>query len=152
RLYEMFMGPLEKEKVWNTDAVAACRRFLARVFDIVQSKEKHSDVTDTQTLRLTHRLIHKVDHDCEHLMFNTSIAKMMEFVNEFTKYETFSRWAMQTFVQLLSPFAPHVAEELWQELGCKESLSYVPFPKADAQYLEDEVVTYVIQVNSRVRA
>lgn len=151
RLYEMFMGPLEKEKVWNTDAVAACRRFLARAYDLVASKEKHTDETNEETLRLTHRLIAKVDSDIDNLMFNTSIAKMMEFVNEFSRYERYSTWALAIFVQLLAPFAPHIAEELWQMLGRKETLSYMPFPSFDPKYLEDAVVTYVIQVNGKLR-
>src|SRR5574338_158565 len=148
----MFMGPLEKEKIWNTDTVAACRRFLARAYEFVSAKEKHVDTTSDDILKLTHRLIIKVDSDITNLMFNTSIAKMMEFVNEFSKQERYSTWALKTFVQLLSPFAPHIAEEMWQMLGCTESLSYMPFPVGDPKYLEDEVVTYVIQVNGRVRA
>lgn len=152
RLYEMFMGPFEKEKIWNTDAVAACRRFLARVFDCVVQTDKHTTHIDLATQKLTHRLIAKVGRDIENLMFNTSIAKMMEFVNEFSRYEAYSIWALKTFVQLLSPFAPHIAEELWQLLGQTESLSYAAFPVADPAFLEDEVVTYVIQVNGRLRA
>lgn len=151
RLYEMFMGPLEKEKIWNTDAVAGCQRFLFRSFDLANAKEKHTDETDEKTLKLTHRLIAKVDSDIEHLMFNTSIAKMMEFVNEFSKFPRYSTWALKIFTQLLSPFAPHIAEEMWQMLGCTESLSYAPFPKVDTRYLEDEVVTYVFQVNGKLR-
>ncbi|MBS0655210.1 MAG: leucine--tRNA ligase, partial [Verrucomicrobia bacterium] len=109
RLYEMFMGPLEKEKIWSTDAVAGCQRFLSRAFDLVAAEEKHTDETDDQTLRLTHRLIAKVDRDIEQMMFNTSIAKMMEFVNEMSRMERYSKWALKIFAQLLSPFAPHIA-------------------------------------------
>lgn len=151
RLYEMFMGPLEKEKVWNTDAVAACRRFLARAYDLVAATDKHTDETDEETLRLTHRLIAKVGSDIENLMFNTSIAKMMEYTNEMSRRDSYSKWSLKIFVQLLSPFAPHIAEELWQMLGQKEELSYMPFPTYDTAYLEDAVVTYVIQVNGKVR-
>lgn len=151
RLYEMFMGPLEKEKNWNSDAVIACRRFLARAFDFVLATDKHTDDTDDETLKLTHRLIAKVDHDIDQLMFNTSIAKMMEFVNEFGKYEKYSKWAMKTFVQLVSPFAPHIAEEMWQMLGGMGELSYQPFPTYDPKHLVDDVVTYVIQVNGKLR-
>ncbi len=151
RLYEMFMGPLEKEKVWNTDAVAACRRFLARAFELVAAQEKHTDETSEEVLRLTHRLIAKVESDIENLMFNTSIAKMMEYVNEVSRHETYSKWSLAIFVQLLSPFAPHIAEEMWRMLGKKEELSYMPYPKHDDKYLEDAVVTYVIQVNGKLR-
>jgi leucyl-tRNA synthetase len=151
RIYEMFMGPLEKEKPWNTDAVAACRRFLARAFDFVEQKEKHTNEMNEETARLIHRLIVKVDHDIEHLMFNTSIAKMMEFVNEFSRFDTYSVPALKIFVQLLSPFAPHVAEEMWQKLGDCQELSFMPFPKADPLFLEDATVTYVVQVNGKLR-
>lgn len=151
RLYEMFMGPLEKEKVWNTDAVAACRRFLARAYDLVAAKDKHTDETNEETLKLTHRLIAKVGSDIDNLMFNTSIAKMMEYTNEVSRYEKYSTWSLKIFVQLLSPFAPHIAEELWSMLGMKEELSFATFPAYNAAYLEDSVVTYVIQVNSKVR-
>lgn len=151
RLYEMFMGPLEKEKVWNTDAVAACRRFLARAFDLVAAKDKHSDETTEDTLRLTHRLIAKVKSDLDSLMFNTSIAKMMEYVNEVSRQESYSKWSLGIFVQLLSPFAPHIAEELWRMLGNSQELSFMPFPTFDPAFLEDAVVTYVIQVNGKVR-
>jgi leucyl-tRNA synthetase len=151
RLYEMFMGPLEKEKIWNSDAVAACRRFLARAYDFVQATDKHTDEMSADMLKLTHRLIAKVDSDITQLMFNTSIAKMMEFVNELSRQERYPRPALKIFVQLLSPFAPHVAEEMWQLLGCKEELSYMPFPTFDPAQLIDEVVTYVIQVNGKVR-
>ncbi len=151
RLYEMFMGPLEKEKVWNTDAVAACRRFLSRAFDFVAATEKHTDEIDEATARLTHRLIAKVDADIGNLMFNTSIAKMMEFVNEFSRFERYSIWALRVFAQLLSPFAPHIAEEMWQMLGCTGQLAYEPFPQADSRFLQDAVVTYVVQVNGKLR-
>ncbi len=151
RLYEMFMGPLEKEKVWNTDAVAACRRFLARIYEFVAATDKHSESTDEEIKRLTHRLIAKVGSDIDNLMFNTSIAKMMEYVNEVSRHDTYSTWSLKIFVQLLSPFAPHIAEELWHMLGMKEELSYMPFPVYDPAFLEDSVVTYVIQVNGKLR-
>ncbi len=151
RLYEMFMGPLEKEKVWNTDAVAACRRFLSRVYDLVAASEKHTDETDDDTLRLTHRLIAKVGSDIDSLMFNTSIAKMMEYVNEMSAKNSYSKWSLAIFTQLLSPFAPHIAEELWQMLGQRDQLSYKPFPSYDPALLEDSEVTYVIQVNGKLR-
>ena len=151
RVYEMFMGPIEKEKLWNTDAVAACRRFLARIYDIATS-DKLTDEETPESLRLAHRLIAKVAEDMELLQFNTSIAKMMEFVNEFSKFEKYPKKALVTLVQLLSPFAPHISEELWQILGQKSALSFTPYPIADPQFLQDEVVTYVVQVNGKLRA
>lgn len=150
RLYEMFMGPLEKEKIWNTDAVSGCRRFLNRFYDMVTS-EKVVDETSEEALKLGHRLVAGVEQDLEKLLFNTAIAKMMEFINDFTKLPKYPRSVLKMAIQSLMPFAPHIAEEMWQILGCKESLSYCPFPKADPKYLVDEMITYVVQVNGKLR-
>ena len=150
RLYEMFMGPLEKEKVWNTDAVAACRRFLSRIYTMVTSGRLTEDM-DTDTLRLMHKLVHKAESDLEALQFNTTIAKMMEFVNTLSQKETFPRKALEALVLILSSFAPHIAEEMWSLLGHTTSVAFESFPKADPQYLVDQVITYVIQVNGKLR-
>jgi leucyl-tRNA synthetase len=150
RLYEMFMGPLEKEKIWNTDAVSGCRRFLSRVYEIVHS-DKLTDEDSFEATKLGHRLVHGVSSDIEALQFNTAIAKMMEFINDFTRLESYPRSVVMKLAQVLMPFAPHLAEEVWEILGCTESLSYTPLPKVDEKYLEDEVVTYVVQVNGKLR-
>jgi leucyl-tRNA synthetase len=150
RLYEMFMGPLEKEKVWNTDAVSGCRRFLNRFYDMAFS-DKVSDQETEEALKLGHRLVHAVAKDIEGLQFNTAIAKMMEFINDFTKLETYPRSVIRMAAQALAPFAPHLAEEVWHHLGGEEELSYAPFPEAEANYLQDDVVTVVIQVNGKLR-
>lgn len=150
RLYEMFMGPLEKEKIWNTDAVSGCRRFLNRFYDMATS-EKLSDVETPEATKIGHRLIAGVAKDLETLQFNTAIAKLMEFMNDFTKLETYPRSVVKMATQALSPLAPHMAEEVWQIIGCKESLSDCPFPIADESLLQDEVITYVVQVNGKVR-
>ena len=151
RLYEMFMGPLDKEKIWNTDAVAACRRFLSRVYDVVSSDKVSNDESE-DAKKLINRLVAKITLDMEHLHFNTAIAKMMEFLNDFSKLPSYPHSCLITFVQVLMPFAPHLSEELWQKLGCKEPLNYLAYPKADSQYLQDTIVTFVIQVNGKLRA
>jgi leucyl-tRNA synthetase len=150
RMYEMFMGPLEKEKVWNTDAVSGCRRFLNRFHDMVFS-DKITDQSSEEALKLGHRLIHGVKNDLEGLQFNTAIAKMMEFMNEFTKLSHYPREVVKMAIQALAPFAPHMAEETWQYLKFKESLSYLPFPSINEAYLEDSVITYVVQINGKLR-
>lgn len=150
RLYEMFMGPLEKEKIWNTDAVSGCRRFLNRFYDMVTS-DKVTDEESEEALKLGHRLVAAVGSDIDKLMFNTAIAKMMEFINDFTKLEKYPHSVLKMAVQCLMPFAPHIAEELWEILGCKESLSYCPFPHADDKYMSDATITYVVQVNGKLR-
>lgn len=150
RLYEMFMGPLDKEKIWNTDAVSGCRRFLNRFYDMATSG-KVVEETSEEALKLGHRLVYGVASDVESLQFNTAIAKMMEFINDFTKLAHYPRSVIKMAVQALAPFAPHLAEEVWEYLAFEESLSYAPFPIAAEKYLEDDVVTYVIQVNGKLR-
>lgn len=151
RLYEMFMGPLDKEKIWNTDAVSGCRRFLNRFYDIAFS-EKVTDEISEEALKLGHRLVNGVAKDIEALQFNTAIAKMMEFINELTKLPSYPRMVIKMAVQALAPFAPHLTEEIWEKLGIEEPLSYAPFPIAEEKYLQDEIITYIVQVNGKLRA
>lgn len=150
RLYEMFMGPLDKEKVWNTDAVSGCRRFLNRFFDMIFS-DKITDEESEEANRLGHRLIDGVTNDIEALQFNTAIAKMMEFMNDFIKLPAYPKNVVRMAIQALAPFAPHLAEEAWERLGFKDSLPYAPLPVVDEKYLQDETITYVVQINGKVR-
>lgn len=150
RLYEMFMGPLEKEKLWNTDAVNGCRRFLNRFYDLATS-EKVTDEESEEALKLGHRLVYGVGTDLEGLLFNTAIAKMMEFINDFSKLTSYPRKVLKMATQVLMPFAPHLAEEIWEILGFKESLSVSHFPAYEEKYLHDPTITYVVQVNGKVR-
>lgn len=150
RLYELFMGPVEKEKVWNTDSVNGCRRFLTRFYDMATS-DKLTDESSEEALKLTHRLVHGVTKDVEGLLFNTAISKMMEFMNDFTKLPSYPKACVEKAIQVLAPFAPHMAEELWEALGHRELLAYVPFPTAESHYLEDAVITYVVQINGKLR-
>ena len=150
RLYEMFMGPFEREKFWNTDAVNGCRRFLNRFYDMVCS-DKVSDAENIEALKLSHRLVEAVTKDIESLQFNTAIARMMEFINAFIPLESYPRNCLKMAVQMLSPFAPHIAEELWQELGEKQSITYAPIPPVDPQYLVDDTAIYIVQINGKLR-
>lgn len=150
RLYEMFMGPLDKEKVWSSDAVSGCRRFLNRFYDMAISP-KVTDEQSEEATKLGHRLLHGVSEDLESLQFNTAIAKMMEFMNSFTKLPTYPKDVIKMATQALAPFAPHLAEEVWEHLGSKEPLSYAPWPKVDSKYLTDDVITYVVQINGKLR-
>ncbi|MFN0064996.1 MAG: leucine--tRNA ligase [Chlamydiales bacterium] len=149
RLYCMFMGPIDKEKIWNTDSVNGCRRFLNRFFEIATSEKLGES---EEGLPLAHKLVEGVTHDLEHFLLNTAISKMMEFVNNFTKLPVYSKQGVILAVQILAPFAPHMAEELWQHLGQKGSVIRAPWPKADPRFLITETVTYVVQVNGKVRA
>jgi leucyl-tRNA synthetase len=150
RLYEMFMGPFDKEKVWNTEAVSGCRRFLNRFYDLVMSDKVCEEETD-EALKLGHRLVYSVEKDIEAMQFNTAIAKMMEFINAFSQLPQYPKAALRMLTQVLYPFAPHIAEEAWEHLGGTESLTYIPFPSYDPVYLIDATVMYVVQVNGKVR-
>ncbi|MFY7842525.1 MAG: leucine--tRNA ligase [Rhabdochlamydiaceae bacterium] len=150
RLYEMFMGPFEKEKLWNTEAVTGCRRFLNRFYDLITSS-KVSDEECIEANRLGHRLVHGVEKDIESMQFNTAISKMMEFINGITALNIYPKKILKMAVQTLAPFAPHIAEEAWELLGESQSLSFTPFPSVDPQFLEEDTVMYVVQVNGKLR-
>lgn len=150
RIYEMFMGPFEKEKVWNTDAVNGAKRFLNRFYDLVMS-DKVTDSETPEALKLSHRLVAQVTADLDALQFNTAIAKMMEFINAFIPLPSYPKSCLKQAIQMLYPFAPHLSEELWQHLGCKEQLTYAKIPAVEEKYLVDTIATYVIQINGKMR-
>ena len=158
RLYEMFMGPLEQVKPWNTRSVDGVHRFLARAYRLVLDRDTQalsSRVTDddptAEQSRVLHQTIRKVTDDVEGLRFNTAIAAMMEFVNAATKWEHVPRRTAEAFVLLLAPFAPHIAEELWRALGHDETLAYSPWPEADERFLVQDTVSVAVQVNGKLR-
>src|SRR5450631_2465329 len=157
RLYEMFMGPLDVAKPWQMAGVAGVSRFLNRAWRIVVNDEdalsdQVLDVEPTpEILRLQHKTIRSVTEELEALRFNTAIAKLMEMSNAVLSLERKPRVVVETFVLLLAPFAPHLAEELWNVLGHKESLAYAPWPDFDPMLAEDERREYVVQVNGRLR-
>lgn len=150
RLYEMFMGPFDREKLWSTEAVSGCRRFLNRFYDMVTSEKVREDETK-EALKLTHRLVETITKDIEAMQFNTAIAHMMEFINYFIPLETYPKSCLKMAVQMLYPFAPHMGEECWQLLGEKESITYAPIPAVDPQYLVDDTAVYVVQINGKLR-
>lgn len=158
RLYEMFMGPLEQAKPWNTRSVDGVHRFLARAYRLVVDEETGAlagSVADAEPSREQQRVLHaaiqKVTDDVEGLRFNTAIAAMMEFVNAATKWDALPRSAAEPFVLLLAPFAPHLAEELWRVLGHDQSLAYEPWPAFDPELLKADTVEIAVQVNGKLR-
>jgi leucyl-tRNA synthetase len=161
RLYEMFMGPLEAVKPWSMRGVEGVYRFLGRVWRLyvddraeeVKLNAAVRDVSpDRDTLRKLHQTIQKVTDDLDGMRFNTAIAAMMELTNHLTKQEVRPRSVLETFVLLLSPFAPHLAEELWQSLGHKESLAYEPWPTYDPALTKADEIEVPVQVNGKIRA
>jgi len=113
--------------------------------------EKVTEEESEESLKLGHRLVHGVTQDIEALQFNTAIAKMMEFINEFTKLEKYPKSVLKMATQTLMPFAPHLAEEAWKILGGQGELARVPYPEVQSKYLEDATTTYVVQINGKVR-
>ncbi|WP_141506106.1 leucine--tRNA ligase [Paenibacillus luteus] len=156
RMYEMFMGPLEATKPWNTNGVEGTYRFLSRVWRLfinedgtLSAKIGTGDTSDAFK-RAWHRSIKKITEDYEGLRFNTVISQLMIFVNEAYKTEVLPQAAMEQFVQLLSPIAPHIAEELWEKLGRTDSLTYAAFPTYEESWTVDQEVEIVVQVNGKI--
>ncbi|CAM4350000.1 leucine--tRNA ligase [Saccharibacillus endophyticus] len=156
RIYEMFMGPLEATKPWNTNGVEGSHRFLSRVYrmfvdDNGSLSAKISDTAGTDEFKRTwHKTIKKVTEDMEALRFNTAISQLMIFTNDAYKQEELPRQAMQDFIQLLSPLAPHIAEELWEKIGRTDSLTYAAWPQFDEAWTTESEVEIVIQVNGKI--
>jgi leucyl-tRNA synthetase len=160
RLYEMFMGPLEAVKPWSMDGVSGVRNFLNRVWrmmidDRVEENVLLPNVQDVPPTAEQNRTLHKtikaVTNDCRQLSFNTAIARMMEFTNFFFKEEVRPKSAMEKFVLLLSPFAPHLAEELWEILGHETTLAYEPWPTYDESLLAEDTVEVPVQINGKLK-
>ncbi|MBI9019275.1 MAG: leucine--tRNA ligase [Phycisphaerae bacterium] len=158
RLYEMFMGPLEANKPWNMNGLEGVHRFLQKAWRMIVNAEtgKLNDaVVDAEDcaelLRLRHKTIKKLTHDIETFGFNTAISQLMIFTNEFGKAKQRSKAAMEDFVLMLAPLAPHIAEELWAILGHDDTLSYVPWPKYDEALTVDPEIEIVVQINGKVR-
>ncbi len=160
RLYEMFLGPLEQVKPWNTRGVEGTHRFLNRVWRLVAGSDADdggnapalADVAPTrEQQRLIHQTIAKVTEDIEAMRFNTAISSLMELTNAAYKWPQMPRAAAETLVLLLAPLAPHLAEELWQRLGSAESLAYHAWPVADPALLKADVLEIPVQVNGKVR-
>jgi leucyl-tRNA synthetase len=157
RLYEMFLGPLEASKPWNTRGIDGITRFLDRVWRMIVTEDGTRSASvvkgaSTPELdRVLHATIKKTHEDVGSLSFNTTIAQFMIFVNEFTKAEHRSQEAMTAFVQCLAPFAPHITEELWEVLGNSGSIHHSQFPDFDEVKLVENEIEIVLQVSSKIR-
>ncbi|NBU62464.1 MAG: leucine--tRNA ligase [Chlamydiae bacterium] len=151
RLYVTFMGPFDREKIWSDEAIVGCHRFLIKVMDLFE-KGKIVDEYPLEIRRLTHKLIYGVEKDIEELALNTAISKMMEFVNAMQKHKNLPKEAMAHFLIILSPFAPHIAEELFERLGYTKGISFEMYPTYDPMLLVDATCEIAVQVNGKVRA
>jgi leucyl-tRNA synthetase len=163
RIYEMFMGPLDRDKPWSMTAIEGVYRFLQRTWRIFVDEGDESQPSATrknlfteipptpEDLKIIHKTIKKVTEDIEALRFNTAISQMMIFVNHMTKQKDKPIACLKPFVQLLNPFAPHLAEELWEMLAVKSSLTYSAWPIFDPALAKDDQVTIAIQVMGKTR-
>jgi leucyl-tRNA synthetase len=158
RLYEMFMGPLEAVKPWSTRSIEGVDRFLGRAWRLVVAPDDtlnpaiQAREVDGELKRVLHRTIRDVAEDLEHLRLNTAISKLMVLLNRLSDEPVVPRQAVDIFILLLSPLAPHIAEELWQRLGHAKSLAYEPWPAYDPAALEQTQVLWIVQVNGKMRA
>ena len=157
RLYEMFMGPLERSKPWDTSGIEGPYRFLNRLWrhfitDDGKLIELGDAQPDTETMIMMHASIKKVGNDLEALAFNTAISQLMVFSNHLRGLDVVPKSALETFLSLLNPFTPHIAEELWSLMGHTEELVYSAWPEYDEQILVKDMVKIAVQVNGKVRA
>lgn len=157
RLYEMFMGPPEASAAWSTTGLDGARRFLDRIWRLLVAENGHitdkiSEQTGGQLEVVYHQTVKKVTEDFEAMHFNTAISQLMVFINESYKAEVLPKKYIEGFLKLLSPIAPHMAEELWQKLGHKETISYEPWPQYDEAKLISDEVEVVVQINGKVRS
>jgi len=158
RLYEMFMGPLEAIKPWSTQGVEGVHRFLQKAWRAVVDEaaggldEAVKDAQpDEATLRLLHQTIKKVGEDIETFGFNTAISAMMIFINHLGKQTIRPKSVVEQFVLILAPFAPHIAEELWQRLGHADTLAYEPWPVYDKELVKEKEIELAVQVNGKIK-
>ena len=158
RLYEMFMGPLDREKPWTDEGVQGVHRFLRRVWTLVIDKEGNLDAKivagggDEAMTRLAHKTVDSVAKDIEGLSFNTAIARMMEFINAAHKAEKVNQADLELLLLALAPYAPHLAEELWQRLGHGDTLAYEPWPEVDHSLLVEDTIEIPVQVTGKMRS
>ena len=157
RMYEMFLGPLEMSKPWNTKGILGLYRFLEKVWNLLdkpRKEVKENDVSDENNKKVTYLLnktIKKVTQDTQSLNFNTAISQMMIFINEIGKLKEIPTYAIKTFLHLLCPYAPHITEEMWERLGEKTLLCNSSWPMFIEEYCQDENKTIMISINGKVR-
>ena len=155
RMYEMFLGPIELSKPWNTHGIDGVAKFLRRLWALFYDVNGDFLVTDdkprAEEYKVLHKTIQKVEYDIDNLSFNTSVSEFMICVNELTKLKCHKKEILEKLLVVLSPFAPHISEELWQAIGNEKSVIYAPYPEFKASYLKEDAYEYPIMVNGKMR-
>lgn len=154
RMYEMFLGPLEQSKPWNTQGLSGVYGFLKKLYNLYYNGEVFEVSEDEPTkeeYKVLHTLIKKVVSDIDHFSFNTSVSSFMIAVNEFQKLKTNKRKILEPMAIAISPYAPHLAEELWHHLGYKDSVEFQKFPPFEERYLEEAEIEYPVSFNGKMR-
>jgi len=154
RLYEMFLGPLEQSKPWNTAGITGTHGFLKKLWKLYfdQSGLKVTDEEPSkEALKSLHKTIGKVTEDIDNFSFNTSVSTFMICVNELSSQKCTSRSILEPLAVLISPYAPHIAEELWEQMGHAESIAFASFPKFESKYVVEDEKVYPISFNGKMR-
>lgn len=156
RLYEMFLGPLEQSKPWNTQGLSGVSSFLRKMWRMYHNGEGESfylsdDEPTKEEMKVLHQTIQKVDEDVNNFSFNTSVSNFMIAVNELTKLKSNKRAVLEPLIVLISPYAPHIAEELWEKAGHTESVSFAEFPVFDSKWLVEDNKVYPVSFNGKMR-
>ena len=154
RLYEMFLGPLEQAKPWNTAGISGVYNFLRKLWRLYfgdNSWQVTDEAPTPEMLKALHKTIKKVNEDIENFSFNTSVSQFMICVNELSSLKCHHRDVLAPLAVLVAPFAPHIAEELWKRLGNSESVTYVPYPVHEDKYLQEDSKEYPVSFNGKVR-
>lgn len=154
RLYEMFLGPLEQSKPWDTNGIDGVNRFLKKLWGLFYKGDKLA-VTEgepsREELKAVHKLIKKVTFDIEHFSYNTSISAFMICVNELNSFKSTNKEVLSQVLIVLAPFAPHITEELWHEIGNTTSICDAQWPSYNEEYIKEDKVTYAVSFNGKAR-
>ncbi|MCQ2058046.1 MAG: class I tRNA ligase family protein, partial [Bacteroidaceae bacterium] len=155
RMYEMFLGPLEQSKPWDTNGIDGCHRFIRKMWNLFTDRDGNLCLTDGEAskneLKSIHKLIKKVTEDIENFSFNTSVSAFMICVNELSGLKCKNRAVLSDLVKLIAPFAPHIAEELWEMIGGTGSVCDAAWPEYNEEFLKEDSVTYSISFNGKTR-
>jgi len=155
RLYEMFLGPLEQHKPWDTNGIEGVSRFIRKLWRLFFDEQEKFLVTEDNAsekeLKVLHKTIRKVQDDIERLSLNTAVSSFMICVNELQDLDCHKKEILEPLIIALSPYAPHVTEELWEKLGHSKSIVFATYPEVDERYLEEETYEYPVSFNGKLR-